>query len=217
MGAIIRMTSSEFLKKFCKKYNYKHYNFILVSSDIKNNKKHGNVYSIQALMPPTKALTKLFEDGDKKSYLRMYYKHLASGNVEMYVTTLVKLCVMENTDVILLCSDEENEYKYLKGLCNYIENIYDAPTYTFKEYDKKPKKCNSSKNKKQTVKVIKKKINAYREFAKSTEPVNLTKKEMKARLELMDKPTLIHVCKNNGIKYKGKSRSELFKALCKRL
>ena len=213
MASIIRMTSSEFLKKFSKKYNYKHYNFILVSEDIKNNKKHGNVYSIPELMPKPKALTKWFDNKDWKGYYKAYYQYLGGGNIEIYITTLVKLCVMEGADVILLCSDQENEYKYLKALCTYIEHVYGVNTYTFKQYDKKPKKCKSVIDKKSTVKVITKKIKTYQKYKISADSADISKKEMKAKLKNMDKDSIKKIAKKMDIKTKGKGKSELIAAI----
>jgi len=206
LATIIRMTSDEFIKKFIKKEDYKKYNFLLVSDDISTNKSYDNVYSIKALLPPPNVMTVFIQEGCSNKYREKYFKYLSNPRVEALITVIVKLAVVDNSDVILLCSKNESEFKYVSLICEYIKAVYGVDTCSYKKYNKNRKKYDNIKHKKSTLKILKKKLKNIKEV-----PVpQITRSEMYERLKSMDKQQLRSICKQNSITYsKDDSRKDL--------
>lgn len=211
MAAIIKMNSKEFLDDFLDKFNYKKYNFILVSNDITTQKKYDNVYAIPSLIPPPNVMAELIREGDVDKYAKKYIKYLSQPKVEAFITVLVKLAVVENSNVIILCSKDEYEYDYIELLSDYISTVYGAKVFSYKKYKKNPKKCDSSDgNKKKIVKVLRKKIANI--DIESEDAVN--KSDIKERLKKLSRKELIKFAKSKGLSIKkSKEKSEIIKKI----
>jgi hypothetical protein len=207
------MNSKELFNSFSKKYNFKEFNFVVVSADIKSTHKHRNVYVVKKLLPPTKCLSYIMNGmngGDFNKYREKYFKYLSEPDAEIYITTLVKLCVAEDTNVVLLCSEDELELYYMKLLTEYIENVYRVKIYPYKKF-KKSKKCNSAKNKKKTMMIIQNKMDLIRMSDGVLEPDS---EFMASKLNAMKKKELRQLMKNMGIPTKkSESRKKMLKEL----
>jgi len=215
MAAIIKMNSKEFLDDFLKNFNYKKYNFLLVSQDIKTEKKYDNVYATPSLIPPPNVVSELLGSGNASKYEKKYVNYLSNPKVESLITVLVKLATVENSNVVLLCSKDEDEYGYLDILGDYITAIYGAKVFSYKKYKKNPKKCNSvGDNKKKIIKVLKKKLNDIDTDAEAT----IDKSEIKERLKQLKKSELIEFAKSKGLKLKkSMEKSDMVKKIIKTL
>lgn len=214
MACIIRMTSDEFLDKFIKKYDYRKFNFLLISEDVKTIKKYKNVYAIPTLIPPPTVINKYIQAGYSEEYVKKYLDYIQTPRVEAMITIMVKLAIVENANVVLLCSPSENEFKYLDIICQYIENVYDIETYSFKKYRKDPEQCEevSDKTKKKVAKILENKIGNIKDI----EPVKMTKKEARAKFKKLGKKQLTAWLRMNGIKHNPKdSKKTLFKTVLK--
>lgn len=214
MACIIQMSSDKFLDSFIKKYDYKKFNFLLISEDVKTSKKYKNVYSIPTLLPPPNIVSEFVARGYTNKYVKKYVDYLQTPRVEAMITVLVKLCVIDNSNVILLCSKAENEFRYIDIICQYIENIYGVKTYTYKKYKKNPDKCEeiSDKEKKKIVKVLEYKLNQIQDI----ESPRLSKKEAKSRFETLNKKELKAYLKSQGINYDSDdSKKSMIKKLLK--
>lgn len=215
MASIIIMRSDEFLKSFINTYNYENYNFILVSSDITTSHKFKNVFRIKQLLPPTKAISCKLNGNDNDEYYKKYVKHLMRPDIEIYMTTIAKLVIGEDSNVVIMCSkDEDDSIGYLKILKDYFEEIYKLKVYTYKKY-KKDKDPNSAVNKKKTLKIIAKKLKIA---AENGTEANIDMEEFVGRLKHMKKKTVYEFAKSRGIKVnKNMDKSEIIKKIMKKL
>lgn len=212
MGAIIRMSSKEFLKKFVKEEDYRKFNFLLISEDIKNNKEYNNVYSLKALIPPPNIISIFVNEGRSDKYVRKYIDYLRFPKVEALLTVIVKLAIIENSNVILLCSESEKEFGYLKIICDYIEKVYKVKTYSYKKYINNPKACEKVKDKKEVVKILEKKLKNFDEDVET----GVNKKELKRRLQELSKKELRGYCKYHSISVdKDDSKEKIIKRIIK--
>lgn len=215
MASIITMRSDEFLDSFIKKFDVTNYNFIAISDDIKAKNDEPNVFALKALLPPSKALTYMINGNDKKEYYKKYIKYLMKPEIDIFVTTIVKLAVVEDSNVVLICSKAEDEMKYLNVLRKYIEDVYGTKVFKYEKYKKKPNKCESIIDKKKTVKIITTKIETAQ---KNHLKINIDKNELSARLKHMSDKAIKDFAKSNGIKIKkSMSRKEIIKKVQKAL
>ena len=144
--------------------------------------------------------------------MKKYIEYLSISKIEAMLTVIVKLAVVENSNVVLLCSENEDEFGYTKIICKYIEKVYGVKTYSYKKYKSNPSKCETVKNKKKVVKILDKKLN---EFDGDASP-NIDKKELRRRLESLSKKELKGYCKYQSISFdKDDSREKLIKRIIK--
>lgn len=215
MSHIICMDSKEFLKKFIKKYNHKKYTFFLISEDVKTSGDYDNVYLLKALIPPPNVVSEFVNKGYSKKYKEKYLQYLTMPKVEMFLTIIVKFAVMDKRDVVLLCSDNETQYKYLKLISVYLENVYNVNTCSYSEYDKNPEKSVAYKSKKQVLKILEKKLSNIKASDMKTS-VNL--KVFKKRLQSLSKKELKSYCKERGISIKkDDDKDDIIKRILKTL
>ena len=212
MACIIKMASDDFLDNFLKKFDYKKFNFLLVSENIQTTKKYKNVYSIPSLLPPPNIISEFISNGPTERYAKKYYDYISTPRVEAMITILVKLAIIDNSNVILLCSKAEDEFKYLDLICQYIETVYGVNTYSYKKYKKDPEKCEkvSDKVKKKASKILNKKIANIQDI----EPPQVSKKQLNERFKSMSRKDLKQFLKSNSIKFdKDDSKKDLRKLI----
>ena len=217
MAAIIRMSSDDFLDNFIKKYNYKKFNFLLISEGVKTKKKYRNVYALKSLIPPANVVSEFINSGYSGKYVKKYTNYLSNPEVEALITVIVTLCVVDNSNVVLLCTKEESEYKYLNIICDYIEAVYGVKAYSYNKYKKDPDGCEkiSNKVKKKVAKVLSSKLKTMK-HAPSDKGVKVDKKEMKAKLKILTKKELKSYCKENSISIKkDDEKSDIIKRILK--
>ena len=212
MGAIIRMSSKEFLKSFVKNEDYRKFNFLLISEDIKNENKYKNVNSIPTLIPPPNIISVFINEGFGDKYVKKYINYLQVPRVEAILTVIVKLAVVENTNVVLLCSEKEDEFGYLKLIGKYIKTVYKVPVYSYKRFKSDPSSCETVKKKKEVIKILDQKL---KNIDNSANP-NINLHEMKRRLQTLSKKELRGFCKQHSIECKkGDSKEKLIKRILK--
>lgn len=212
MACIIRMTSDEFLDKFVKKHDYKKFNFLLISEDIKTTNQYKNVYAIPSLIPPPNIISDFIQVGYSEKYIKNYLDYISTPRVEAMITVAVKLAIIDNANVILICSKSENEFKYINIICQYIENIYGVKTYSYKKYKKDPEACEevNDKVKKKVAKVLEKKIGEIQEI----DPYKIPKKkEIRAFVKPLGKKQMTKMLRTNGIKHNPKDSKKDLKKL----
>lgn len=216
MGVLIRLKSGEFLDKFIKEFDYKDYRFLLISDDIKS-KDHKNVYPLRSLLPTTDAISEFISNGYTEKYIKRYVKYLQTPKIALLIATIVRMVVAENRKVILMCSDHENEYKYLKVLSEFIESSYGIDVYSYKKYSKDPESCENKKFKKKFIKQLDEHIEQLSEAAEADKETNKGG-NIKKRLELASKSELKAYCKENSIKVKkDDSKKDIIKRIMKAL
>lgn len=212
---MILMKSSEFIKDFCGKYDHTKFNVILVSNDIKTKGKHSNIYKATSLLPPTNAVSSYLNGNDKKSYYNKYFKHLACAQNDGIITTLVKLVTVDNTDVILLCTDDEAELKYFKPLKIYLEKVYNIKVFKFKDYKKNPNKCESDINPQKTRKVLNYK---YKIMKEHNVGVPLIRSSVLPVLNRMKRKAVYNMARSYGVHIKSDwSKEKMIKVMDKTL
>ena len=213
MGCIIKMTSDTFLDKFIKENDYKKFNFLLVSENIKTENKYKNVYVLKSLIPPPNVLTEFITNGKTDKYVKKYADYLQTSKPATMIAVAVKLAAIENSDVVLICTKEESEYKYLDILCDFIENVYNIKICSYKKYKKDLKSYDLVPNKKKIAKIIKKQIESAQD-KKSPSRSYLDKDALKSKLKDLSKKELHYVCKEHSIDYdKNMSKKDLIKII----
>lgn len=211
MACIIRMSSDEFLNKFIKKFDYKKFNFLLISEDIKTNNQHKNVYAIPSLIPTPNIISTFIEEGYSGKYVKKYLDYIQTPRVEAYITIAVKLALIDNSNVVLICSKAEDEFKYIDIICQYMESLYDIKTYSYKQYKKDPEKCEevSDKTKKKVSKILEKKIGDIKDI----EARIPSKKEIRAFVKPLNKKTMTKMLREYGVKHDPKDSKKDLKKL----
>lgn len=216
MGVIIRMDSKKFLKDFREKFNTEEYQYILISELITTKGDLKNVQPIQRLMPPPKIASRYVE-GDKKSYEKAYLEYLQIPEIDAMVTIIVKAAIQNDMKIVLICSKSEDEFDYLKHICQYIEAIYKMKTYTYKEYAKDPEKANKLKNKDEINKIVSKKLERMNKEGVDLDPANKKERYIK-ELKKLGKKGMKKLAKSRGIKLKDDlEKDEMAKKLAKKL
>lgn len=197
MGRIITMNSKEFIKDFVSRYDTRKFQYVLVSDDIRTNGKKDNVYALGALIPPPDIVSIYVNKGICDKYKQKYFEYLSEEKVENLLTIMVKLCAIDNTDVIILCSDDETKYKYMEMISEYMETIYHIKVFKYKKIKKDLYDHDSIKESKKTMKVLKKKLPRIKNVNKKSDEdlvieylSAFTTKELKT------------ICKKQGIKVK---------------
>lgn len=217
MACIIKMSSDEFLDKFIEKYDYRKFNFLLISEDIKTVNKYKNVYAIPSLIPPPNIITSFISGGYDSTYIKKYLDYIQTPRVEAMITIAVKLAIIDNSNVVLLCSKAEDEFKYIDIICQYIENIYSVKTYSYKKYKKDPDKCEhvDEKVKKKVSKILEKKIDDIKDIETGFKTMSL--KEAKAKVKAIGgKKEITKFLRTYGIKHNPKdSKKDLRKLMTK--
>lgn len=211
MACIIRMSSDDFLDKFIKKHDYRKFNFLLISEDIKTNNQHKNVYAIPSLIPTPNIISTFIQEGYSANYIKKYLDYIQTPRVEAYITIAVKLALIDNANVVLICSKAEDEFKYIDIICQYIENVYGVKTYSYKKYNKDPEKCEEvdEKVKKKVSKVLEKKIGEIKDI----EYVAPTKKQVRAMVKPLGKKQMTKMLREHGVKHDPKDSKKDLKKL----
>lgn len=200
MGCIIRIDSEKFITKFLNEFNCKDFQFIPISENITSNRTHKNIMPIPALMPPPNIISTFINEGYGKEYKSKYYNYLSKDEVNILVLTMVKAAALSDMQIVLICSKSEDDYKYLKLICEFIENEYKLKTYTLKDYNDNPSKANKVKNKDEIIKIVTKVMSKLQDSDIKTVSATIDKDKFIKKLKKLDKKELKVYCKSKGIK-----------------
>jgi len=199
MASIIKMNSTEFFD-FVDRYDYREFNFLLISKDITTTGKYNNVFKLDSLIPAPNIVSEFITNGYSKKYKKKYLKYLSNEKVDLIIATIVKLAVVENTDVVLLCSDNETQYNYLDLISEYLEKEYCCKACSYKKFRKNRKETNHSKNKQKIIDCL----NDHLKEHGAPDTMIVDKKEFKKNLKELSRSELIKYCDDTHIKYKEK-------------
>jgi hypothetical protein len=218
MGSIIRMNSKEFIKGFLPaEKNADDFQYVLVSERITTTGELKNAKAFPRLIPPG-PIVREFIDGDKKAYKKVYLKYLQEINIEAFVSIIVKSVIENDFKIVLICSKSEDEFKYLKYLCEYIEAVYKLKTHTLETYLKNPDKANKIKNKDEVRKIIGKKFDKMNKTGINLDSPAVQKKEVVKELKKLGRKELKRLAKSKNIKLdKEMSDGEMAKKIAKKL
>lgn len=216
MGVILRMDSEKFISEFLKEFDPNKFNFILVSENITSEQRYKNVMVMRKLMPPPDIAAMYINDGFGKSYQKKYLEYLKKDDVNGLVAIIVK-AALNGLNIVLLCSKSENEFKYLKMLCEFIEEEYKLKTYSYKKFKKDPQKALKIKNRDEVVEVLMKKLEKLHDSGVDLNP-DVNKDKFLKKLGKLEKKELIKFCKVKGIKIdEDMGRKEIIKKIKKKL
>jgi hypothetical protein len=162
MGCVIRIDSEQFISKFLKHFSPNEFQFLLISENITTNKKYKNVMSVRSLIPPPNIISGYIDDGFTKSYQNKYFDFLKKDENNSLVSIIVK-AALSNMNIVLLCSKSEDEFKYLKMICEFIEKKYRLKTYNLKKFLKNPSKACKIENKDEIIGILMKSMDKIRE------------------------------------------------------
>lgn len=160
MGCIIHMNSETFINDLLKEYDHRTFQYVLISQDITTEKRYNNAISLTGLLPSPDVITEYinegFTEGYKKECLNFYKKPEKNSLIAILVNMALK-----GFNIVLLCSAKEEEFKYLKLLCDFIEEQYKLLTYTYKKYNKNPEKAMKIENVEEVGRILTKKMESF--------------------------------------------------------
>ncbi|MMZ42142.1 hypothetical protein D1872_36610 [compost metagenome] len=217
MGVIIRMNGKTFQEEFRKNEDVNDFQYVVISQNITTEEKFKNVKAIPRLVPPPTVVSQLI-DGGEAEYRSAFLKFAKDELIEPFITIIVRSALhKDNLKIVLLCSEEEDQFNYLKLLCEYIEEVYKLKTYSYKKYKKDPKAAEQIKNLEQVTEIVGRKI---KEMEK--DGVDLTTSVNKSKiiddLKTMGNKKLRKLAEKNGIKFdEDTSRKKIIKKLTKKI
>ena len=201
-GHIIEIIGDEFLEKFIHDEDILDYQYLLLSTDIQTSKEFKNVMEYPRFIPEG-AILEFFMSNEMKQYKHEYKNFLMRDEIRAFITVMMKSVIVNGFTLVLLCSEEENEYKFIKMIRKFIEEEYDFPTYTYKKYCK-ARENNDFKEIKDLpgiVKQIDKEVKRIEKLRIQIGEEDKVEKAMKA-LENMSKKEMKAFCKKKGYKKK---------------
>lgn len=216
MSVIIRMDSKELMKDFLPFIDdHKDFQFITISENVTTSGKHENVKSIPRLIPPQEAVNEFIE-GNKKRYKQLYFNYLSNQSIEAFIYIIVKAAVENNLRIVLLCSEFESEFNYLKQICQHIEEVFQLKTHTLKSYMKDPKKAEKISN----LDEVKEILNAkFKKLENSGISLDTKKddKDLAKELKKLKRKELKKIAKKNKVKIKkDMGKKDIIKKLIKK-
>lgn len=216
MGVIIRTDGKQLVKKVLTKHDHKKFQYLIISEDIETLGKRKNVMSLNKLMPPPNVVAAFVRDGYCKDYKAKYLEYLKRDEVNSVVAVIVK-AVLTDLNIILVCSNDEKEYKYLKLLGDFIESEYRVKVISYKEYDENPEKAEKIKNKEEVTKILNKKMEKFK-GSNLTLDARFDSKRFKTMLSKLDKKELKAFCKSKKIKIDNDmSKEDIIKKITKKI
>lgn len=201
-GHIIEVIGDEFLEKFIHQEDLMDYQYLLLSTDIQTTKEFKNVMEFPRLIPDG-CILEYFMSKEMKQYKHEYYSFLMRDEIRAFITVMMKSVIDNGFKLVLLCSEEENEYKFIKMLRKFIEKEYNFPTYNYKKYCKARKEDSFKdiEDLEGIKKQIKKEVERIEKLKINVGEEDKVDKAMKA-LDKMSKKELRQFCEKKGYKKK---------------
>lgn len=217
MGLIMKMNSKTFINKFLKEYDPQDFQFLLVSENITSNGEHKNVMGLKALIPPVNIASIFVNEGTSKDYKKKYLDYIKKDNIRSLITIIVNAAVIQNLNVVLICSKSEDEFGYLDMICEFIEAEYKLKTYSFKKFHKDPEKAMQIDNREKVSNILFKQMEKLKESGISLDS-KVDPEKLQKKLQKLDKDELLKYCKYKNIKVdKDDGKKKIIKKIIKRL
>lgn len=216
---IIQLEGNEFFTKFIPNEIHSDYQFLLVSTDIETTGEHKNVMKMKELIP-NGYIMEYFMDKAQKQYKFEYENFLRRDEIRSIITVIMKTVIENKFKVVLMCSEEEKEYEYIKMIRKFIEKEYDFPTYTYKKYCKARDKgeFKEIKNLDKVTKQVASEIERINKLNIAIGGSDAKLDKAKKQLDKMSKKDMKKFCKAKGFKkYKDLGEKELRKYILKQI
>lgn len=186
MACLIKMDSKKFVKDFCKEFNPHDFHIILVSKDITTKGKYENVFVAKDLFPTKQVFDARINAGTKEFELKYLQQLQHHNDARLIIASIVKSVIKYNLNVVLLCSESEEEYGFIDIIADYIETVYKLETVSFKQLKKKGNKLlkKAPKNIEEIEKTYIKVVGSLEEATPSKKGNDKEKEEKKLRKEL---------------------------------
>lgn len=216
MGAIIRMNSKTWAKDFINEQDPDQFQFVLISQNITTSEKFGNVKAIPRLIPPPQ-IASLKINQDDRAYKTAFLNFIQHPTIEPFISIIVQGAVVNNLNLVLLCSKTESDFEYIDMICEYIEEVYQIPTYSYKKFKKNPEKAAVFKDVDSVKRILAKKMEAIK-LAEADLETNVDKEKVLKQLKKMKPKELRKYAKMRNIKVdKEMTPKELIKKITKKL
>ena len=140
MPSIIRVESKKDLEASLELPNVKPSKVIyanisdIISSDIIPEKYH--LFKYKILMPPPNLFNIHLTEGFSHRYVDGYLRYLRIPEVLFYINEMVYCMLFYEKNLILFCSSDEKEFRYLKILGAFINETYRIPMISYKKFVK---------------------------------------------------------------------------------
>ena len=104
----------------------------IIDSDIIPKKYH--LFKYQILIPTPNLFNIHIANGFSDRYLDLYLKYLRTPEVDFFINEMILTMLLYQKNLILFCSSDEKEFKYLKILGEYIKSTYFISMISYKKF-----------------------------------------------------------------------------------
>lgn len=142
--------------------------YVLISTRIRTSGRYDNILLRNNFYPVSEVIINSDNEEQLKSY---YFSQLKENIVELAL--FVQYSLVEEGNVVFMCSTKESRVHYLYYLAKYIENKFKYPVYNYTDY---------------ALKLVKlKKYNEVEVYKKIQNILNKSKKESKKQQKILNK------------------------------
>ena len=145
---LIRVESLEDLEELLehKEISRKNTAIINISEVIKSKKLPSyTVFDYQALIPSPGVINIYIEDGYSEDYFDAYKEYLEQPDAAFFLNEIIHNLVVYDSNTILLCDQDEKDFRYIKMLAKVIEDRFGITTVSVKKFYKgKRTECDRS-------------------------------------------------------------------------
>lgn len=204
IGAIIEINSKELLKKFVKTEKIGDYQYLIISEQIKTNKKRDDVVNAEALIPEPKVISKIISQ-DVDRYTELYLDQLQRVNPLRVLCAITKAS-LDGMNILLISSHEEDSnYMYVSIIRSFLENKFRIKTCDYKEYCKDRDACTHIDNASEVIATLDNITERINDVMAETQKnkARLEDEEFIEAIKEMKRSEIKDVCKKYGIKIKG--------------
>lgn len=216
-GFIIELNGKKFIKDFIQEQDVSKFQYLVLSTDIEVSETNDlkNIFHNSSIIPKSATLQYALDD-DQKSFKMAYLNELCEPYNRVFITTIMYSAVEKGLDMILICSEEEDEYGYLKQIRKFIEDVYDYPTFKYSKY-KEYIKSHDAPEVNDIEKIKRQLLEEIEAIQKDKRPIEKKIEGAKKAVRKMDKKQLKEYCKLKDIpkkKYKKLDKKELREFVC---
>lgn len=92
------------------------------------------VYDYGIMRPNTMLIQMYLENGITEEYVEAYSRQLSAPDVFFHINDIVYRMVTTDSNLVFVCAEDEEDFKYLKLIGEFIENIYGIKMISFKKF-----------------------------------------------------------------------------------